>query len=69
MAEDGSEWYEVLECAKPSPWIAKHVMSVTEKDPISNARMQSSLSKYLAEYSAVHIIADWPEDIERFCAC
>jgi hypothetical protein len=68
VAEDGSEWYEVLECANPSPWIAKHVMSVTQKDPISKARMQSSLSKYLAKYPTAHIISDWPEDIERFCA-
>jgi hypothetical protein len=27
-----------------------------------------SLSKYLAKYRTVHIIADWPEDVERFCA-
>jgi hypothetical protein len=68
VCEDGSEWYEVLECKNPSPWPAKHVMPVTQKRPVSKASMQASLSKYLAEYLAVHIIADWPEDIERFCA-
>jgi len=67
VAEDDSEWYEVLKCADPSPWVAKHVMSVTRKSPISKARMQASLSKFLAKYPAIHIIADWPEDIERFC--
>jgi hypothetical protein len=41
---------------------------VTRKSPISKARMQASLSRFLAKYPAVHIIADWPEDIERFCA-
>jgi hypothetical protein len=68
VCEDGSEWYEVLECNNPSPWVARHVLPVTQKHPVSKAQMQVSLSKYLARYPAVHIIADWPEDIERFCA-
>jgi hypothetical protein len=68
VAEDGSEWYEVLKCANPSPWVVKHVMCVTQKSSVTKARMQVSLSKYLAKYRTVHIIADWPEDVERFCA-
>jgi hypothetical protein len=68
VGEDGSEWYEVLKCPNPSTWVAKHVMSVTHKSSVSKSRMQVSLSKYLAKYPIVHIIADWPEDVERFCA-
>jgi hypothetical protein len=68
VAEDGSEWYQVLECENPSPWIAKNVMTVTQKSPVSKAHMRVSLSKYLAKYPTVHIVADWPEDIERLCA-
>jgi hypothetical protein len=43
-------------------------MSVTQKPPVSLARMRVSLCKYLAKYPTDYIIADWPEDIERFCA-
>ena len=29
--------------------------------------MQCSLRLWLAQFDAVHIVADWPEDIAHFC--
>ena len=31
--EEGREWYEVLKCRSPSPWVAKHVMPKLHKQP------------------------------------
>jgi hypothetical protein len=65
--EEGREWYEVLECESPDPWIAEHVMPFLNKQPVPFRHVQESLEGFLREYVSVHIIADWPEDIERFC--
>lgn len=66
--ESGREWYEVLECNYPSPWVLLNVMTKLNKAPVSIAAMQKSLREFLGQYSAVHIVADWPEDIQHFCA-
>lgn len=29
--------------------------------------LQRDLQQFLAVYDSVHIVADWPEDIEHFC--
>jgi hypothetical protein len=67
VAEDGRQWYEVLGCANPGPWVAANVMPILMKAPIPEKRMKQSLENWLAEYKAVHIVADWPEDIAHFC--
>ena len=67
VAEDGREWYESLGCDNPSPWVAANVMPIIGKEPVSREAMQSSLCKWLAQYEAIHVIADWPEDIAHFC--
>lgn len=69
VGEDGCEWYEVLEFdGKPDPWVAANVMPKLRKAPVSLELMQGSLQRFLDRYPAgVHIVADWPEDIERFC--
>jgi hypothetical protein len=66
--EDGEEWYEVLNCHSPSPWVAQHVMPFLHKAPTSLELMRLSLMKFLARSPHATIIADWPEDIERLCA-
>ncbi|WP_312800030.1 hypothetical protein [Pseudomonas sp.] len=65
--EYGSEWYEVLGCDNPDPWVAEHVMPILNKDPVSMTEFQSSLAGFLSQYRNIHIIADWPEDIAHFC--
>lgn len=68
VGEDGSEWYEVLECLSPKPWIARNVIPNLGRPAVSLSHMQVSLVEYLRTFDSVHIVSDWPEDIERFCA-
>lgn len=66
--ERGQFWYRSLGCEAPTPWVAENVMPVLGIAPTSRREMQTSLQQFLAGYSAVHIVADWPEDIEHFMA-
>lgn len=68
VGEDGGEWYEVLPCSNPSPWVARNVIPVLGKPAVTLTHMQVSLMEFLRRYDRVHIVSDWPEDIERFCA-
>ena len=67
VAEDGREFYAEFGCDNPQPWVAENVMPklVGTRESIESARVRLSL--FLAQFDAVHIVADWPEDIERFC--
>lgn len=67
VAENGREFYEVLECPKPGPWVAQHVMPILGKKPVLLGELQAKLYLFLKRYYAVHIVADWPEDIAHFC--
>lgn len=64
----GDVWYEVLEFSGvPDPWVAENVLPKLRRPAVSLAKMQASLQTFLSQFPAVHIVADWPEDIERFC--
>ena len=67
VAEDGREFYEVLDCLTPSPWVAENVMPILHKAPVARLVLQKRLFQFLMEYDDVHLIADWPEDIAHFC--
>ena len=67
VAEDGREWYEVVPCTAPGSWVFEHVMPILHKRAIPYADMQRSLQAWLSQFGAVHIVADWPEDIQHFC--
>lgn len=67
VSENGHEWYESLGCAHPSEWVKDNVMPVIDRKPITKQTAQSRLKKFLQQWKAVHIIADWPEDIAHFC--
>jgi len=67
VCENGKEWYEELDCIEPIPWVTKNVMPHLHKSPITKEEMQTALSTFLWHFNDVTIIADWPEDIERFC--
>ena len=67
VAEDGREFYEALGCENPGRWVAENVMPIIGKAPVSKLVLQKTLFKFLKEYGSVHIIADWPEDIQHFC--
>lgn len=67
VCKDGREWYEVVDCQNPSPWVAIHVMPILNKRPVSTMQMRDSLHRFLRQFQKVTIIADWPEDIAHFC--
>ena len=68
VADDGREWYEVLPCESPSPWVADNVMPVLYKKPLKDARaLSDSLFMFLVQFETVLVVADWPEDISHFC--
>ena len=65
--QNGREWYEVLECADPKPWVTQHVIPVLGKPPVSKTYFQHSMADFLSGYMQVHLVADWPDDIKHFC--
>ncbi len=67
VAEGGQEWYRVLRCPNPGAWVAQHVMPVLAIEPIGRAEFTMSLEQWLRPFRAIHVIADWPEDIMHFC--
>ncbi len=67
VAEDGREFYEVLGCGYPEPWIAQHVMPVLNKEAIGPNEFRYKLAEFLNQFDRVHIVADWPEDLQHFC--
>lgn len=67
VSADGKEWYEVLECSDPDPWVKENVMPVLDKDPISKEEFVKSLETFLMQFDIAHIIADFPDDCRHFC--
>lgn len=67
VGEDGREFYEVLPCANPGAWVAANVMPILGKAAIPLDVFQKRLAAFLRPYHAIHVIADWPEDIAHFC--
>lgn len=67
VAEDGSEWYEVLDCSAADSWVIQNVIPKLNRYPKPLFELQNSLRDYLNQFDSVHIIADWPEDIAHFC--
>lgn len=67
VAENGDEWYQELSCPNPHPWVAENVIPKLTKTPISERDFAISLQEFLMRFDSVHIVADWPEDIARFC--
>lgn len=67
VAEDGNEFYEVLECSNPGSWVSKTVMPILNKDPISKQLFTIMLVNFLGQYDSIELYADWPDDIKYFC--
>lgn len=65
--ENGREFYAVLNCPNPTPWVAANVMPVLGRPHASLRMLQTRMEAWLAVYPLVHIVADWPEDIAHFC--
>jgi hypothetical protein len=67
VAQDGSEFYEVLECENPGAWVAQNVMPILNKTPVTEYVFKHKLAEFLSEFDTIELIADWPEDIKHFC--
>lgn len=65
--ENGREFYAVLNCPNPTPWVAVNVMPVLGRPQASLRMLQTRMEAWLAVYPRAHIVADWPEDISHFC--
>ena len=65
--ENGRDFYAVLNCENPTPWVAENVIPVLGQRFASLRMLQTRMEAWLAEYDSVHLIADWPEDIAHFC--
>ena len=57
----------MLKCQNPCEWVAENVIPVLNRSAVSKYTFTESLKKYLSQFDSINIIADWPEDIERFC--
>jgi hypothetical protein len=62
----GHHFYEVLECKNPGPWVKENVIPVLNKDPIPYQEFQKKLQSFINRWDDIHIIADWPEDLQHF---
>jgi hypothetical protein len=68
VSEDGKEWYEVLDCKNPVEWVAENVMPILFKPTTDPILFALSLQIFLSQFPTIHIVADWPEDIQHFIA-
>jgi len=68
VAMDGNEFYEVLKYhhIKYDPWVEENVVHILNKEPITKTEFQQKLQHFLSLYDAVHVIADWPDDLKYF---
>ena len=64
--EDGHSFYEVLTCTHPIPWVAKNVIPKLAQAPIFLTEFKNKLCLFLNEYTEIHVIADWAEDLSLF---
>ena len=67
VPRDGPEFYEVLPCPCPQPWVEKNVIPILAKKPIDLIEFRVKLREYLKQFQSIRILADWPEDIIHFC--
>ena len=70
VADDGQEFYEVLELEndeKYGSWVFANVVPWLNKDPIAKTWFHTKLWSFINQWDEVHIIADWPDDIKYFC--
>jgi len=68
VSEDGArEFYEVVELHEPViGWVKDNVMPIRNQTPIPFAVFQERLKRFLQQFPAVNIIADYPDDIKYF---
>lgn len=73
VAEDGEEFYVVLDQPASNAWVERNVMPFLDHVPdalrsprLGRVAAGSALAGWLAHDDAAEIIADWPEDLAHF---
>lgn len=62
------QFYEAVHGPYPrDPWVANNVIPVLDIRPLYYADFQSELNAFLEQYSAVHVVSDFPDDLKYFC--
>lgn len=59
--------FDEINHARVDPWVYNNVIPHLDDNFSSYKQIQIDMSRFLSQFSNVHIVADWPEDIERFC--
>jgi hypothetical protein len=67
VAEDGREFYEVLPCDDPVPWVRDNVIPILHKHPINQAAFTTLLGQFLRGFESIELVADHPADVAYFC--
>jgi hypothetical protein len=65
--DNDRQFYEVLACDTPNPWVLSNVIPVLGLRPVPLAFMQLRLQQWLGAYDSVHVVADWPDDVAYLC--
>lgn len=62
-------FYMSLGCDNPGSWVKEHVMPIIGVPSFPKKDVQWNLWAFFIDgnYDSIHIIADWPEDIQHFC--
>jgi hypothetical protein len=72
VSADGKyEFYEVVSCKSPSPFVEKHVLPILGQSAIPMWELVNKLCSFLwevdsQEAASITIVADYPSDIELF---
>ncbi len=75
MPDDGDDLYLTLQSEEPIvEWVERHVVPYLDSVPeqlscprLTRADAAHALERYLRHDSEPLIVADWPEDIAKFC--
>ena len=65
--EQGHSFYEVLHHGPCDRWVAANVLPVLGREPIGLTAFQAALERFLNAYPSIHVVADYPSDIQHFC--
>jgi hypothetical protein len=67
VPRDEEVWYEAMDVAGPTEWVAKHVIPVIRRQTIGPDAFRASFHRYIKRFKNPEVICDWWEDAAHFC--
>lgn len=74
VPEVGGHFYRIVSDTRETPteWVSEHVIPILGAfdgwaEAGTRNEIRADLQLFLSKFAAVHIVADWPEDIVHFC--